>query len=363
MRQLSYAVALLVMFGVCAAARAGEYSFQDLGGVGGFAFDVSGDGRSVVGRADPGPVSFRWTAAGGMQPLATPAGEVSTAFGISGDASVAVGTIGDRAARWAGGAVELIRMPAGTLNSGAGDVSDDGSVVVGYFSLPTGTFQAFRWTAAGGTEQLGPVTPAEGTATAVSGDGTVVVGNANPRNVRSAFRWTATGGLQELAGPVGLTGETLAFAASRDGSVIVGSAGAAAASKAVRWVDGVAQVLGDAGNAERAATALGVSADGSVVVGIAPTADVPSGEAFVWDERNGMRSIRGLLQEQGIDLTGWGVWEAEAVSDDGRTIVGWGAHGPDVRAWLVTIPEPGGAAVLFLLAVPLLRRCRSDPGV
>jgi hypothetical protein len=55
-----------------------------------------------------------------------------------------------------------------------------------------------------------------------------------------------------------------------------------------------------------------------------------------------MRSIRDILTAEGVDLSGWTLDGASAVSADGRTIVGTGTR-PDERteeAWLARLPAP-----------------------
>jgi len=100
----------------------------------------------------------------------------------------------------------------------------------------------------------------------------------------------------------------------------------------------------------------GVSADGSTIVG--QGYNTTNSDAFVWDGQNGIRSLRDVLTAQGDDLTGWTLTSAQAVSADGRTIVGWGTNpAGQTEAWLARIsgpaivPEPGS---LVLFAVGML---------
>ena len=63
----------------------------------------------------------------------------------------------------------------------------------------------------------------------------------------------------------------------------------------------------------------------------------------------------------GLDLTGWDLLSASAISADGRHLVGYGSN-PDgfTEAWLVTIPEPGTGLLLVtgLLGIAVRRRRR-----
>jgi probable HAF family extracellular repeat protein len=102
--------------------------------------------------------------------------------------------------------------------------------------------------------------------------------------------------------------------------------------------------------------ALGISADGSVVVGARHTALDSS--AFYWTESLGMVDLGDLLISQGAtNVTGWWL-QANAVSADGLTIVGFGIS-PEApwtmmgqtQAWVATIPEPATGALLLVGAV------------
>lgn len=104
------------------------------------------------------------------------------------------------------------------------DVSDDGSVMVG----GTAGFGAVRWTESTGAVALGP---SASVARAVSGDGAIVVGEANDGFVSlEAFIWDDSSGMRALRdvleGEYGLdlTGWQLdsATGISADGRTIVG---------------------------------------------------------------------------------------------------------------------------------------------
>jgi hypothetical protein len=66
-----------------------------------------------------------------------------------------------------------------------------------------------------------------------------------------------------------------------------------------------------------------------------------------------MRSLtRLLVDEFGLDLTGWTLTRASGVSDDGLTVVGY-VQNPSgyLEAWIATIPEP---STHLLVAVGLV---------
>ena len=102
--------------------------------------------------------------------------------------------------------------------------------------------------------------------------------------------------------------------------------------------------------------AMGVSADGSVVVGGSDSAS--GSEAFIWDTANGMQNLKYLLENNcGLDLTGWALRGARNISANGLTIVGRGTN-PDgfSEGWIATIPEPTTLLLLGLGGLLLRHR-------
>jgi len=71
-----------------------------------------------------------------------------------------------------------------------------------------------------------------------------------------------------------------------------------------------------------------------------------------------MRSVKDVLQDEcGPDLTGWTLTEANGISADGNTIVGYGTNPlGNTEAWIAVIPEPGGDAALLALITGVLAR-------
>jgi uncharacterized membrane protein len=115
--------------------------------------------------------------------------------------------------------------------------------------------------------------------------------------------------------------------------------------------------LGDLQGGSFLSRAYGVS-EASSVVGASSAAE--GVRAFIWDAAHGMRHLRDvLINDYGVmNLSGWTLVEARAITPDGKTIVGSGINPlGQQEAWLAHIPEPA-SAMLMLLAIPLCRRSR-----
>ena len=169
--------------------------------------------------------------------------------------------------------------PPGSSDSYATAVSADGSVIVGQADLGGGA-RAIRWSG-GGATNLGLLP--NGTysiATGVSADGSVVVGEADTTGGDRAFRWTQGGGMIAL-GTLG-GNHSIANGVSADGSVVVGQSEITGglAARAFRWSGGVMTDLGTMGGTASVANA--VSANGAVVVGEGQIAGDAAWRAFRW---------------------------------------------------------------------------------
>ncbi len=194
----------------------------------------------------------------------------------------------------------------------ANGVSADGSVVIGRSWTTGGVQRAFRWTGAGGIEDVGLALggPWGSEALAASAHGNVVVGMTTVvgQSQYQPFRWSGGPG-QILSLPAGDSGAE-ARACSADGSVVVGRSyrqGADGGWRAVRWnAAGVAEVMSEDAGFAWNFSATGVSADGSVITG------TYGGQVFRWTSHSGFEAIAGDVSAP----------SAYALSGDGSTIVG-----------------------------------------
>jgi WD40 repeat protein len=357
---------------------------------------ISADGSTVVGETStpPGQVRrpFRWTKQGGYIDLGWPeegqldsgSGRAASSDGsaVAGDAYLPSSKDGEavrfsssgthcllpRKDRARGAEVQFHAV--GSRHSTAYAISADGSVLAGSIATPRG-LEAFRWTQADGPSPLGtllgPNKHAQSQARAVSGDGAAVVGEFGGLNVAAqpgsddlvrAFRWTKDGGMKELAAAPGYKGfsPATALAVSADGGVVVGVGrldGQPQVRLAYRWTEaGSAVPLDDLPEGVNNAAARALSADGSVAAGFSFGGNAVQ-RAAVWESKTGVHDLRAALaRDYGLNLEGWNLQSVQGVSADGRTLMGVGAAGVDLsrspadatRTWVVTL-NPGGDAL------------------
>ena len=206
-------------------------------------------------------------------------------------------------------------LPGGHEASVATAVSADGSVVVGYAGSPTGR-EAFRWSAAGGLVALTnspSLSPAE--AWGVSADGSVIVGRSNEVSPGSAFRWTATGGMSSLGTLPGGEAAGTPVAISADGSVVAGGT-EGSRNQAIRWTEAEGMVsLGDLSESGFLSGATAISSDGATIVGSLVSLGTFHRSPFRWTQSTGIVSL-GDVPGGDADAVAWDL------SDDGSVVVG-----------------------------------------
>lgn len=215
-------------------------------------------------------------------------------------------------------------------------VSADGSTAVGYQDGPNGS-EAYRWTESGGAQGLGFLSTISG-ASDVSADGNTVVGSGNG----GAFIWTPDTGMTNLAttGPLNEPFFGQPNAISADGSTVVGVVGPSPEAWIWTETSGL-QFLGIS------QAAYGASADGSVVIGGSQFSR-SSGIAWIYDKTNGVRDLKTVFEnDYGLDLTGWNLYAALDISDDGTKFTGVGINPMGQQeAWyadISAVPVPAAA--------------------
>lgn len=310
------------------------------------ATDVSADGKTVVGESwgMSGREAFRWTESTGMQGLGyVPGNTYSGATAVSADGQTVVGNIS--------GGLNFIWTPGtGMQDPGIGiqitGISADGHIVIGYDGSLTG---GVRWTVENGKQYLASIPIGQGypgwsPALAMTSDGQTVVGQSS---VLKAYRWTSVSGIQSLGPlPTGTFGST-GWGVAEDGKTVVGTVSSLAGMEAMRWTEKNGyQLLGDFPGGLFSSSAQDVSANGQSVVGSGTSelfgANYSGDTAFLWTEIGGMRSFKDVLENDfGLNLQGWQLTNATAISDDGLTVVGVGYNpSGQSEAWLARLGDP-----------------------
>ncbi len=335
-------------------------AFYDLG----FDNTVSGlsaDGAFAAGTNGAG--YFTWTAASGL----TPIGGVTPSLGggramVSDDGSYIAGTALNSTTGFTEMSVYDVAAGTWTNLGGIGGESDgstssgwgisgDGNHVVGLGWINAGTAHGIQSTNHAPSFDLGStVTERSSRANATNFDGTVVVGW---QDAEDGFRQGAVwiNGTQQLildsdGFVVGEAGDV-----SADGNWAVGSHN----FTAYRWspVDGF-ESIGPVGDFFSQASATGISADGSTIVGYQRPFGPPTlGRGFIWTEAGGHIDLTDLALSLGLDLGDTILALPLEISADGTTISGLTDA---YNGFVVVIPEPASAAVLMPLMVTLLRR-------
>lgn len=331
---------------------------------------VSANGTFVVGSSASESTpneAFRWSSISGMTALGDLGNSVRSSglAGISADGLIGTGfgtlsTANVRAVRWNSGSgmTNLGTLgSSGFSNSDATDISSAGNRIVGRSTSSAG-FRAFLWISGSGMQNLGVLRPSASQnfsgAQAISGDGSTVVGGSSftitepgptpdddPVVVdqgREAFAWTAAGGMVGLGDLDGGGLGSEALGVSPDGSVIVGSGSITGGQVGVIWSDGVMQAVGDLAGGDTSSLLRDVSADGRFAVGEGNDDDGRT--AVIWDAGNGLRKLSDVLAANGVDFGGRLLRSVVAISDDGDVLVGNGfTPQTGTEAWVITNAE------------------------
>ncbi len=219
--------------------------------------------------------------------------------------------------------------------------------------LPVCELPSFRVLGASRTSQ-------ERTLNLMSGDGQVVAGSHafDTQTLLSVgVTWTPSDGLQMLEQHP--DGPTIPTGINADGSLIAGYVDVGDDVLHVVWRDGVLDSMSpDAsslppGNhtvaiprdswSEKVFEVFDATPDGAMAVGKTRRGDgstsASNAEAAIWLRDKGVRFLRDVLAERGVNLNRWELWHVSTVSDDGLTMMGLGI-GPDVGyRWYLQLPE------------------------
>ena len=317
--------------------------------------DVGANGFVVVGASFSGGGLY-WMPTVGTQAIGGLEG-----VAVSLDGRTIAGTAFDErglqnAAIWQGGrewrrlgSIVPNAQPCDRLLSGTFGANDDGRVVVGLAWNGCNVARAFRWEEATGMRDLGSLTGESTRANDVSGDGRVVVGwEEHPTGPRLGAKWV-DGREEFIQGPTGPVGE--AFAANRDGSLILGSqcdfTNITGPPTGWTWdqATGVRCFPVERPRWLRELpykVLMSTTSEDGRVMGGAFSFGLDS-ESLIWLDGQPF-FLREYLRENGLPdaFQGWvNTGFVQAISPDGRTLVGYGAGPRTFQGYLVVLPELG----------------------
>ncbi len=360
---------IIVVVSCSIVVRTNAATFHGLGMLPGgndsFTTALSSDGKVAVGNAAM-PIrdtftytSFRWTEASGMQSLGYSGfgpNKEDEANGVSADGSFIAGMLDTGDTYLWSQSSGLQPLPTPSVNGSSWivawglpvGISSNGQTIVStsiYPSFPPGS--AICWI---GTNNYPiPVIdgqPYDNSAVAVSDDGLVVTGLTATNGGGCAYRWTAASGVELLTDLSGSYTYSEADAMSRDGSIIVGFAYGFLGNSAEQWFRWTAETgavgIGNPHDGDRDRP-YGVSNDGNTIVGgtggNSDFVNADTNDALIWRPRWGVRLLQDVLtNDYQLDLTGWHLTSARAVSTNGTVIVGNGFNPSGQReAWIATI--------------------------
>lgn len=163
-------------------------------------------------------------------------------------------------------------------------------------------------------------------ATAVSDDGKVVVGQSAAAEGWIAFRWTESEGMHSLGDLPGGQGSSVAFDVSPDGKAVTGWTKINSTDReAFVWREGVGMTgIGDLPGGTYFSSGRGINNGGTKVIGAA--SNVMGWEAFIWRSASGMQGLGDLSGDNNTTVT--------AVSPDCSHYVGFGTSNNGTEAYL-----------------------------
>jgi probable HAF family extracellular repeat protein len=298
----------------------------------------------VVGTSTNSGGAFRWTPAGGIVEIGSTSQTSGGPVRISRDGTKIAGiqdVAGIRHAALDNGTATWTTIPglaatSGTQSTSLGGINADGTVLVGLGWSTPGTGHAYKWTQGVGTVDLMPFFNSPSSlATAVNGDGTVIVGHETNQGarwvngVRTFFTFSAL--------PVGR-----ATNVNGAGTIVIGDAVQATPGNSWRWDAGpdAITVLPNLAGFTNNPAAVESTDDGSKIVGT--TGSVPFGPApvpVIW--------INNVPQDLNAYVAGLGMG---AVAVDGPTGIspeGGVMIGMSLNGWVIVAPEfvPNGTPV------------------
>lgn len=354
MRRVLWAVTLLTLLGSAEAAEPrGKPVLIELP-TGVLPADLGANGFVVVGSFYSGG-AFHWMPTHDAVPIGASAATAVSRDGKSIAGNLIDGAGHEVAAIWTGGK-EWRTLPTLVPNAASCDRSltsvfggnDDGDVLVGLGWNGCKIAHAFRFEESTGMVDLGTGNVTSSRANDVSGDGRVVIGWVeHSTGFRMGAKWVDRAQTL-IPGPSGMIGE--AFATNRDGSLIVGTGcdpTKSGGGGAWAWTEAsgvrcypVERPL-RLPNLPYQTLMLTTSEDGRVIGGSLSFG--LDAESLIWFDGKPFL-LQDYLRANGLPdaFRGWvNTGFVQAVSPDGRTLVGYGAGPIGFQGFMVLLPELG----------------------
>lgn len=246
------------------------------------------------------------------------------------------------------GAPTALPLAAGDRDGTTTRISDDGNFIVGTTTqVPTNgpsTNRIVRWTRSGAGYAITTIGSPPGAsgirAWSISGDGTTIVGNVvDPAFRNRPFRWTQAGGFQDLGTLPGVVfGEALDV--TTDGTNVVGNSG-----QAFVWTaaEGMKPLRTLTGSNNSSANAIGPN--GALIGGVSYGTNFLNPIAVLWTKSGEVIKLKDFLSVMGLNVTGWVLQTVDRLtrnSDGSYNISGNGTFNGRPSAFLFTISAPAG---------------------
>lgn len=323
---------------------------------------VSTNGTVVAGSSQGW--AYRYSSAGGYQPVDRVGPGLRThILDLSANGLIATGNALDgvsrRASRWTGTTIHLMGKDSVRDHADAIASSADGKHAVGRVWFDE--FEESRLPAYWDPEGNLTVLPLPDEPDVYNAQAFGVTDDGNTITVQSSnlipYLYHRDRGYQRLEGF--LSGS---IKISGDGQHIYGYGGLNSYSdfQLVRWnALGQMEVLGGYPGEEQTHLSA-LSRNGQFITGSARTPGRRN-FPFLWTEEGGFVNITDMLIADGNDLNGFNLNYATAISNDGRTIVGWGSRNGAWRPWMAvnSVPEPAPLAAFLMGLLCLKPRYRT----
>ncbi|MCA9277999.1 MAG: hypothetical protein H6815_04335 [Phycisphaeraceae bacterium] len=205
-------------------------------------------------------------------------------------------------------------------------------------------YNTIFWEATAGTSFVSeyPVGMVQAYVADFNAPGTMGVGNSFGSNGQQAVRWTASGGFEPLGDAPGGTFNSALISLDANGWRAAGTATPESNKPtAAVWDPKDGWTVVGLLNPADSGSDLRIDDSGMVGVGQSGYGSNPLPNAIMWTVRDGLLSFQEVLeQEYGLDLGGWHLTGAQAISASGQYVAGEGRNPQgEIQLWFAYIPD------------------------